>query len=62
MMRCQICDCPEGDHRPLRYVWRAWWRPGRGDWAWIGILAAVLVGGLALGVMRTVADDIGIDW
>lgn len=27
-----------------------------------GIIAAVLVGGLALGVMRTVADDIGIDW
>lgn len=27
-----------------------------------GIIAAVLVGGLALGVMRTVTDDIGIDW
>lgn len=26
-----------------------------------GIIAAVLVGGLALGVMRTVADDIGIE-
>ena len=26
------------------------------------ILGAVLVGGLAIGVMRTVADDIGIDW
>lgn len=26
-----------------------------------GIIAAVLVGGLALGVMRTVTDDIGIE-
>lgn len=22
--RCIICDCPIEDHRPLRYVLRAW--------------------------------------
>ena len=26
------------------------------------ILGAVIIGGLAIGVMRTVTDDIGIDW
>ncbi len=26
------------------------------------VLAAVIIGGVAIGVLRTVADDIGIDW
>lgn len=27
-----------------------------------GLLAVVVVGGISLGVLRTVAEDIGIDW